>query len=97
MTVSVEKGQSTTIDWVRWEQSPSQNPNRNPNPTGMREKVLGKVEVGGTDSDSNNTDKDNPETGDDNGLELAIAAMLISAAGAATAFPVQTEKSLRKT
>lgn len=90
--VSVEKGQSTTTTGSAGTE-PEPEPESKPESDRDEEEEFGKVEVGGTDSDSNNTDKDNPQTGDDNGLELAIAAMLISAAGAATAFLFKQRKA----
>lgn len=90
--VSVEKGQSTTTTGSVGTK-PEPDPESKPESDRDEEEEFGKVEVGGTDSDSNNTDKDNPQTGDDNGLELAIAAMLISAAGAATAFLFKQRKA----
>ena len=74
--VSVEKGQSTTTTGSAGTE-PEPEPESKPESDRDEEEEFGKVEVGGTDSDSNNTDKDNPQTGDDNGLELATAAMLI--------------------
>ena len=90
--VSVEKGQSTTTTGSVGTK-PEPDPESKPESDRDEEEEFGKVEVGGTDFDSNNTDKDNPQTGGDNGLELAIAAMLISAAGAATAFLFKQRKA----
>lgn len=58
-------------------------------------KEFAKVEVGETDSSSHADDenKDNPSTGDSSNLAIAVAAMLISAGGAAAAFLSKQKKA----
>lgn len=53
------------------------------------------MEVGETDSSSHADDenKDNPSTGDSSNLAIAVAAMLISAGGAAAAFLSKQKKA----
>lgn len=58
-------------------------------------KEFAKVEVGETDSSSHADDenKDNPSTGDSSNLAIAVAAMLISAGGAAVALLSKQKKA----
>ena len=76
--VTVEPGSSTTTTYDKNEG-----------------KEFAKVEVGETDSSSHADDenKDNPSTGDSSNLAIAVAAMLISAGGAAAAFLSKQKKA----
>ena len=76
--VKVEPGSSTTTTYDKNEG-----------------KEFAKVEVGETDSSSHADDenKDNPSTGDSSNLAIAVAAMLISAGGAAAAFLSKQKKA----
>lgn len=90
--VPVEQGSSTTTTEPEPEpEDPVSEPSYDKN----EGKEFAKVEVGETDSSSHADDenKDNPSTGDSSNLAIAVAAMLISAGGAAAAFLSKQKKA----
>lgn len=94
------EGGEVTIPAPKPEPEPEPDPEPDPEPEKPaydknEGKEFAKVEVGETDSSSHADDenKDNPSTGDSSNLAIAVAAMLISAGGAAAAFLSKQKKA----
>lgn len=96
------EGGEVTIPAPKPEPEPEPEPDPEPDPEPEKPaydknegKEFAKVEVGETDSSSHADDenKDNPSTGDSSNLAIAVAAMLISAGGAAAAFLSKQKKA----